>query len=165
MHRRSCTVTKSVCDEINSGESERRVLGEEEDLRTSGGAGNDELELLNNDGAIVQNPISRPMLPCVKLPRSKQKWEGANIFFKINLPIHPVEPVIDVNACALNMQQTINNYFASTEGIVKKYNNQLHNKCKSFTVKQLKRELRMLKSNKHKGDEIIFVSKLIRKRI
>jgi len=63
------------------------------------------------------------------------------------------------------MQQTIYKYFASTEGIVKKDNNQLHHKYRSFTVKQLKRELRRLKSNKQEGDEIIFVSKLIRQRI
>jgi len=82
-----------------------------------------------------------------------------------NLPIHPVEPVIDVDAFALNMQQTIYMYLASTVGIVKKDNNQLDDKYKSLTVKQLKRELRMLKSNKQESDEIMFVSKLIRQRI
>jgi len=94
-----------VCDKINTGESEGRVLGEEEDLRVSGGTGNEELQLLNNDGAMVKNLISRPIQPGVKLPRSKQKWEEANIYFKKNLPIHPVEPVIDVDTLALNMQQ------------------------------------------------------------
>jgi len=146
-----------VCDKINTGESEGRVLGEEEDLRVSGGTGNEELQLLNNDGAMVKNLISRPIQPGVKLPISKLKWEEANIYFKINLPIHPIDLVIDVDAIALNMQQTIYKYFANTEGIVKKDNNQLHDKYKSFTVKQLKREVRMLKSNKQEGDEIIFV--------
>ena len=105
-------------------------------------------------------------IPGVKLPRSKQRWEDANLYFKVRLPIDSSTTIEDIDSYALNMQEIIYDYFASSEGTVKTPEiGSFGEKYKNHSVKQLKRELAVLKSNKTDGDEIRFVSRLIRQSI
>jgi len=121
----------------------------------------------SSDDVTIPATVQCLLLPGVKLPRRKERWEEANIHFKITLPINPSEKIIDIDKYTENFQKEIYNYFTETEGNImqKDKTDPFIVKYKQFTIKQLKRELAKLKTNHMNGAEILYVSRLIRQQI
>ena len=116
---------------------------------------------LMNESTVNHTPTP---LPGVKLPKTKLQWEEANLFFHLNVGIS--SPIDDINSFAQNLQHTIiYSYSASNYGTLTTDNYIHNNKYNDMTVKQLKRELSILKKDQMNGAEIKYVSKLIRKQI
>ena len=111
------------------------------------------------------NKIQTAPLPGVKLPKSVKRWEEANLFFKIALPVSSNQQIDDIDSFTLNLQKTIYDYFAQSEGTINRHTNDYIEKYRSYSCRKLKNALAKLKSNKQNVDENIYVSHCIRKRI
>ena len=146
MHRRSCKMANSVTT-VDNGESPP--------------AGNQPTPMAPS------TPPSSPALPTlngVKLPSSKQGWEEANLYFRINIDMSTT--ITSVDSFAESLQLMVYQYFVDNVGLTSSNQNRpLTDKYKDYTTKQLKRSLAELKKNKMNGAEIIYVSKLIRLKI
>ena len=106
-----------------------------------------------------------PTLAGIRLPKSSSKWLEANLYFQLTLDLSN-QTIVDTNEYTENLQRTIYEYFAQTEGtITNERQLSFEAKYHTSTVKQLKRSLAQLKALDKNRDEIIYLSKLIRSRI
>ena len=107
---------------------------------------------------------SPKMKPGITLPKTDAQWKEADMFFRSELHTG------DINDCNLTetveiMNNVTYNYFAETQGTVKKKNDNkgLHDKYKDFSKHQLKKELHNLKKDRNSEVYVIkYVSKLPR---
>ena len=100
----------------------------------------------------------------IKLPRSKQQWEEANLYFKLH--IDSTENITDIHGTTRYIQEMIYNYFAINYGVIKSSSNSdFSEKYKNHLTKALKRALAKLKGSHLNTQEIIFVSKLLRQKL
>jgi len=133
----------------------------------SGTAFEDYSTVTASQEGVSNTQTARSVLPGVKLPRSTDRWEEANMFFKIAYPSTVTSNITDINTFAINLQDTIYSYFAQSEGTVKRQTTKsnLDQKYKDCSIRQLKHALAKLKSQKCDGEEIMFVSRLIRYKL
>ena len=95
--------------------------------------------------------------PGIRVPRSDNEWLLANTFFQsafVNVVVNE-STVTDVVKL---MSTTIYNYFKEACGTVGSCDKDLENKYKYFLVKDLKKQLKYLKSSNAPISEIKFVS-------
>ena len=108
--------------------------------------------------------VNPNMLPGIKLPRTASEWEEANLFFKLQFEISG--PIKNLSEYTAHFQQTIYNYFASNFGTVSNASSTgWFEKYNDMTIKNLKKSLHDLKKAANSPDEIIFVSKLLRRKL
>ena len=95
----------------------------------------------------------------VKLSKSRSDWSLANDHFKAVLSNYPITTE-DLNSNIERMNDTIFEYFSITCGEVDRVGDiNLRNKYDTYTVKDLKKELKRLKLNDGSIREIKFVSR------
>ena len=98
------------------------------------------------------------------LPNSVHDWESANEFFRIH--IHHNANIEDVNSEIRDMQNTIYNYFSEIYGSVKdRERNPFDTNYKAMSKNKLKQELKTLKNQISREEEIMYVSKLLRQKL
>ena len=111
--------------------------------------------LFNNEIPVLKKGI--------RLPKSDSEWATANDYFKFSLPPITSE---DLNGNIQQLNQTVYQYFSDHFG----FNNNtadtsLVNKYKDYSIKDLKRILKSLKSSNNNPDEIKYVSHLLRDKL
>ena len=100
----------------------------------------------------------------IKLPKTTEKWNTANEYFKQHL--NSCENVNDIGVEIRNIQNVIYDYFAENNGTVGGESDDLKQQYGQLSKRQLKYKLRDLKSQNDPNNEraIRYVSKLIRSK-
>jgi len=165
MHQRSCAVLRSLHDQHTTAD---RPTGAEVDVNEY-----PDLHLAAADCTISPQQIGKnesdtelmSTLSAVKLPKCKQRWEEANLYFRLYLDMSV--SISDINAYAVHLQTLIYDYFESNYGTVdgNQKADQFEKKYAHSSIKILKRQLAVLKSDGSNVPEIIYLSKLIRRRV
>jgi len=152
MHQRTCRVVKDLTEET--------FEFVEENL--TGSYNNDNY---NEDmDSSITNSIP-DVKPGVKLPKSDDQWNAANLFFMVSLPISGLHSSSIDDSIDL-MNSTIYNYFYDNFGYSEDFiSDELVNKYKDLTKKSLKSNLKFLKQSQASPNEIRYVSRLLRNRI
>jgi len=88
-------------------------------------------------GIIIIIIIIVHVLPGIKLPKRKQQWEEANLYFKVNFLSLPCQGEISTRASAL--QSMIYEYFAKTYGTIGEDSAYMATKYQNKSCKQLKK--------------------------
>ena len=114
----------------------------------------------NIDASSIDTPS---VLPGIKLPKTDSEWEEANLYFCLNFDISV--PISNIDDFAMRFQQMIYSYFKNMYGVVKSDDMEIDKKYENRTVKELKKELKELKTNLPNSDQIKHVSKLIRNKL
>ena len=102
----------------------------------------------------------------IKLPKNYSGWQMANDYFKCALQFNDPITMQDVNSKIKLLNDVIYNYFADNFG----HNETVPDKSmvakyKDYTVKELKKALQNLKSNKGDLSEIKYVSRTLRDKL
>ena len=157
MHQRSCQVLHGLNDEMRA-DLEEQMMNNNDDTRESD----------NCDSDVTAN--SEECFPevkkGVKLPKNDKEWLTANEYFKYALQFDDPIKSQDDNFKINHLTSTIYNYFADNYG----YNETLPDKdmlikYKEYTIKELKKALQDLKSNKGDVSEIKYVSRTLRDKL
>ena len=100
----------------------------------------------------------------IKLPKTTEEWNTANEYFKQHL--NSCENVNDIGVEIRNIQNAIYDYFAENNGTVGGESDDLKQQYGELSKRQLRYELRNLKSQNDPNNEraIRYVSKLIRSK-
>ena len=101
----------------------------------------------------------------INLPKNDSVWQTANDYFKFALQLNDPIRMQDVNSKIKILNDVIYNYFADNFGhneTVPDKNMVTNYKYKEYTVKELKKALQNLKSNKGDLSEIKYVSRTLR---
>src|SRR6218665_53639 len=101
--------------------------------------------------------------PGLKLPKSQERWNEANMYFhsifSLSAQINNLDDFVQ------DVQQKVCDYFANTYGTIDIPDSEFQNKYLNISAKTLKRTLKQLKDKRADIEEIKFVSKLIRSKI
>ena len=134
----------------------------------------DEDHIINQQGAHATLPSPIPMptaltaKPGLKLPKTKERWSEANVYFHSIFATRLSQPVIDLDEEVEVAQDEVYNYFGSTYGFIQADDqNGFKTRYDDQSVKSLKRSLRLLKQSTTGNDcsELRYVSALIRKKL
>ena len=158
MHQRSCQVIHSLNDEL-CADLEEQITND----NTNNILENNNYDNNNNN----LNYESFPELKKgVKLPKNDSEWSTANDYFKFALQTdHPIASQ-DINSKIKLLNDAVYNYFADNYGYCETVPDQnLITKYKDHTVKELKKALQQLKSNKCDLSEIKYVSRTLRDKL
>ena len=158
MHQRSCQVVHSLNDEL-CADLEEQITND----NTNNILENNNYDNNNNN----LNYESFPELKKgVKLPKNDSEWSTANDYFKFALQTdHPIASQ-DINSKIKLLNDAVYNYFADNYGYCETVPDQnLITKYKDYTVKELKKALQQLKSNKCDLSEIKYVSRTLRDKL
>ena len=158
MHQRSCQVVHSLSDEL-CADLEEQITND----NTNNILENNNYDNNNNN----LNYESFPELKKgVKLPKNDSEWSTANDYFKFALQTdHPIASQ-DINSKIKLLNDAVYNYFADNYGYCETVPDQnLITKYKDYTVKELKKALQQLKSNKCDLSEIKYVSRTLRDKL
>ena len=159
MHQRSCRTLHGLNDNLNAKLQEDILEhAKESDVLSVDGQSNDILEnenVTNTEDIVV---LKRG----VKLPKSAIEWTLADEYFKAVLSNQPIRnEELDSNIEQLN--DVIFEYCRRTHGEVDRGDDvNISNKHKLHTVKDLKREWKLLKQHNGNINEIKFVSRRLR---
>ena len=160
MHQRSCRV-------INGLDSEMHTHLEEQSTS------NFDTENTLNINEITRNctpTVDEANIPVlkkgVKLPKNNFEWSTANDYFKFALQSNQPITSQDLDSNIKVLNNIVYDYFAEHFGYTKSLSdNSLVNKYKDYTVKDLKKTLKDLKSINKEPDEIRYVSHILRKKL
>ena len=158
MHQRSCQVIHSLNDEL-CADLEEQITND----NTNNILENNNYDNNNNN----LNYESFPELKKgVKLPKNDSEWSTANDYFKFALQTdHPIASQ-DINSKIKLLNDAVYNYFADNYGYCETVPDQnLITKYKDYTVKELKKALQQLKSNKCDLSEIKYLSRTLRDKL
>ena len=157
MHQRSCRVFNGL-DENLTDMVREDILGSVKNEEIDA-----ENENLSTQTVILQESEETVLLKRgVKLPKSCSDWSLANDHFKAVLSNYPIRKE-DLNSNIERMNNVIFEYFSMTCGEVDRGGDiNLRNKYDTYTVKDLKKELKRLKLNDGSIREIKFVSHKLR---
>jgi len=152
MHQRSCRVISGLNDELRT------------DFISTTQHENDNNE--QDDDSLFIQP-DEEIFPDIKvginLPKSDEQWLTANEYFKSVLQLSPPIRFEDLNSCIQLLNDSIYNYFSENFGQVKKSaSEEMVNKYKDKTAKELKKTLKNLKRSNADLREIKYVSHLLR---
>ena len=160
-HQRNCKISKLIheeCANIEDLTGDRRQ--EEEEPQQTDEAG-------TNSTFIGTDGTTPNALPGIKLPKTKQQWAEANLYFRLNIDFSSA--ITDIEAFTSNLQKTVYKYFADNYGTVKNDNkNGQTEEYSKMSIKHLKRELAQMKKNQintENIDNIRRVSGLIRRKL
>ena len=114
----------------------------------------------NSDDESIINHVKIIPKEGIKLPKATKEWNTANEYFKQNL--NSCENVNDIGVEIRNIQNAIYDYFAENNGTVGGESDDLKQQYGKLSKRQLKYELRNLKSQNDPNNEraIRYVSKL-----
>ena len=144
--------------------------------------------LLINDIDMTNDESFPELKQGIKLPKNDSGWQTANDYFKCALQFNDPITMQDVNSKIKLLNDVIYNYFADNFGhnetvpdksMVAKYKDQPRSRVsprphmkalgtrlyKDYTVKELKKALQNLKSNKGDLSEIKYVSRTLRDKL
>ena len=158
MHQRSCQVIHSLNDEL-CADLEEQITNE-----------NTNNILENNNYDNDNNNLNYESFPelkkGIKLPKNDSEWSTANDYFKFALQTdHPIASQ-DINSKIKLLNDAVYNYFADNYGYCETVPDQnLITKYKDYMVKELKKALQQLKSNKCDLSEIKYVSRTLRDKL
>ena len=154
MHQHSCRVFNGL-DENLTDMVREDILGSVKNEEIDA-----ENENLRNQTVILQESEETVSLKRgVKLPKSCSDWSLANDHFKAVLSNFPIRTE-DLNSSIERINNVIFEYFSMTCGEVDRGGDiNLRNKYDTYTVKDLKKELKRLKLNDGSIREIKFVSR------
>ena len=125
-------------------------------------------EILTDDNAntnlnIVENETFPVLKKGINLPKKDSEWETANGYFKSALFLNEPIKSRDLNTSIQILNNTIYNYFADNFAYTETIPDEnVVNKYKDLTVKDLKKALRNLKSTNSDPMEIRYVSRILR---
>ncbi len=151
MHHRSCRVIKDLITQMNNDEE---VSSEEPEINEP------------SNEIITEHVQTLPEMKAgIILPRSENQWNEANSFFQTSLPISDINRN-NINECAIKLNNTVYDYFASSFGKLKKNDNsEFATIYKDFNKKDLTKELKQLKHTNDDPVKIRYVSRLLRSKI
>ena len=114
----------------------------------------------NSDDESIANHVKIIPKKGIKLPKATKEWNTANEYFKQNL--NSCENANDIGVEIRNIQNAIYDYFAQNNGTVGGESDDLKQQYGKLSKRQLKYELRNLKSQNDPNNEraIRYVSKL-----
>ena len=102
----------------------------------------------------------------INLPKSNSEWLTANEYFKFSILSNAPIKSQDLNASIKLLNTTIYNYFAENFGYVERLpGDSLYNKYDNYSIKDLKKALKGLKSSNSDLAEIRYVSRLVRNKL
>jgi len=102
----------------------------------------------------------------IKLPKSDLQWSTANDYFKFALSSNQPITAQSLNANIKVLNNTVYEYFAQNFGFSNSFpNNSLVNKYKNYSIKDLKKALKTLKSTISEPEEIKYVSHTLRLKL
>ena len=158
MHQRSCRVIHDLNTELYSD------MQEQGDFETENIP---EMDQFNQNEASTANNQSIPDLKRgIKLPKSNLQWSTANDYFKFALQTNQPITSQDLDSNIMVLNNIIYEYFAQNFGYTDSTpDNSLVEKYKDYTVKDLKKALKNLKSTNDKPDEIKHVSHILRAKL
>ena len=125
------------------------------------------MDQCNQNEASTPNNQSNPDLKRgIKLPKSNLQWSTANDYFKFVLQTNQPITSQDLDSNIMVLNNIIYEYFAQNFGYTDSTpDNSLVEKYKDYTVKDLKKALKDLKSTNDKPDEIKHVSHILRAKL
>ena len=155
MHQRSCRLVHNLDTELQQDIVEQNDLDLADAYEHDENTNDNSTTLFNNEIPVLKKGI--------RLPKSDSKWATANDYFKFSLPPITSE---DLNGNIQQLNQTVYQYFSDHFG----FNNNtadtsLVNKYKDYSIKDLKRILKSLKSSSNNPYEIKYVSHLLRDKL
>ena len=158
MHQRSCQVIHGLNDELSADL--------EEQITTDNTADTPENDNSINDIDMTNDESFPELKQGIKLPKNDSGWQTANDYFKCALQFNDPITMQDVNSKIKLLNDVIYNYFADNFG----HNETVPDKSmvakyKDYTVKELKKALQNLKSNKGDLSEIKYVSRTLRDKL
>ena len=158
MHQRSCQVIHGLNDELSADL--------EEQITTDNTADTPENDNSINDIDMTNDESFPELKQGIKLPKNDSGWQTANDYFKCALQFNDPITMQDVNSKIKLLNDVIYNYFSDNFG----HNETVPDKSmvakyKDYTVKELKKALQNLKSNKGDLSEIKYVSRTLRDKL
>ena len=158
MHQRSCQVIHGLNDELSADL--------EEQITTDNTADTPENDNSINDIDMTNDESFPELKHGINLPKNDSGWQTANDYFKCALQFNDPITMQDVNSKIKLLNDVIYNYFADNFG----HNETVPDKSmvakyKDYTVKELKKALQNLKSNKGDLSEIKYVSRTLRDKL
>ena len=158
MHQRSCQVIHGLNDELSADLEEQITTDNTADTPDNDNSIND-IDMTNDE--------SFPELKQgINLPKNDSGWQTANDYFKCALQLNDPIRMQDVNSKIKLLNDVIYNYFANNFGHNETVpDKNMVTKYKEYTVKELKKALQNLKSNKGDLSEIKYVSRTLRYKL
>jgi hypothetical protein len=158
MHQRSCQVIHGLNDELSADL--------EEQITTDNTADTPENDNSINDIDMTNDESFPELKQGINLPKNDSGWQTANDYFKCALQLNDPIRMRDVNSKIKLLNDVIYNYFANNFGHNETVpDKNMVTKYKEYTVKELKKALQNLKSNKGDLSEIKYVSRTLRYKL
>ncbi|CAB3987434.1 Hypothetical predicted protein [Paramuricea clavata] len=158
MHQRSCQVIHGLNDEL--------FADLEEQITTDNTADTTENDNSINDIDMTNDESFPELKQGINLPKNDSGWQTANDYFKCALQLDDPIRMRDVNSKIELLNDVIYNYFADNFGHnVTVPDKNMVTKYKEYTVKELKKALQNLKSNKGDLSEIKYVSRTLHDKL
>ena len=158
MHQRSCQVIHGLNDELCKDLEEQITADSSENYSENDHSVN--VSDFGNDECYPE------LKKGINLPKSESEWSQANEYFKSALQIDNPITMQDVNSKIKFLNNMIYNYFVDNFGHIESIpDNNMVAKYKEYTVKELKKTLRNLKSNNGDLGEIRYVSRALRDKL
>ena len=155
MHQRTCRLVHNLDTEL------QQDIVEQNDLELADVCEHD--ENTNDNPTTLFNSEIPVLKKGIRLPKSDSEWATANEFFKFCL--QPITPQ-DLNGNIQQLNQTVYQYFSEHFGLNNNTaDTSLVNKYKDNGIKELKRNLKSLKSSNNNPNEIKYVSHLLREKL
>ena len=109
------------------------------------------------------NELLEKTLKGVKLPKNKQQWDTANLYFQQHIPYNL--DISDINEIIVEFQTTLYNYFKINFGTINSDSSELYKKYFKMSNWKLKkcRKIEKLKTPSNEA-EIKYISKMLRSK-
>jgi hypothetical protein len=121
---------------------------------------------IQNEASTSNNQNIPDLNKGIKLPKSTLQWSTANDYFKFALQSNQPITSQDLDSNIKLLNNIVYEYFAKNFGHTDSTpDNSLVNKYKDYTVKDLKKALKTLKSTNSEPDEIKYVSHILRAKL
>ena len=158
-HQRSCRVIRGLnADLLEDLDTEIDTWNSTDTSDTSP----EILRSIENHVSLTENPYIKQG---IKLPNTSREWEIANDFFKFKFLNQQITDE-NLDLTIEHMNEVIYSYFMQNYGTV---NNAHHSSLmcsyKAKSIRELKKELKVLKARKADTVEIKFVTNILRKKL
>ena len=158
MHQRSCRVIQGLNTELYTHIEEQSNFDTENIPEMD--------QFIQNEASTSNNQNIPDLNKGIKLPKSTLQWSTANDYFKLALQSNQPITSQDLDSNIKLLNNIVYEYFAKNFGHTDSTpDNSLVNKYKDYTVKDLKKALKTLKSTNSEPDEIKYVSHILRAKL
>jgi hypothetical protein len=158
MHQRSCRVIQGLNTELCNDIEEQSNFDTENIPEMD--------QFIQNEASTSNNQNISDLNKGIKLPKSTLQWSTANDYFKFALQSNQPITSQDLDSNIKLLNNIVYEYFAKNFGQTDSTpDNSLVNKYKDYTVKDLKKALKTLKSTISEPDEIKYVSHILRAKL